>query len=471
MVVTRVLKAAWRWFDDRTGLSSAVAPLARHLVPRDSRWWYVFGSATLIAFVVQVVTGVTLAFSYIASPSQAYPTLVFISEDAPFGRVLRGMHYFGASAMVLLIGLHLAQTYLFAAYKFPREMNWLTGVLLLAFTLLMGFTGQLLRWDENATWSVVVAAEQAGRVPFIGEKLARFILGGDTIGGATLGRFFAIHVFVIPACLFAFIGAHVALVFRNGISEPPKQGEPVDPATYRGAYEARLAKSGVPFWPDAAWRDAVFCAGVVLVILALALIVGPPILGKPPNPTDLNAAPRPDWYLLWYFAVLALLPPSIEPYVIVLGPLAVGALLFGLPFVSNRGERSPMKRPWAIAGVIVAVTMIGTLWLQGVRSPWSPNFDAQPLPKAVIGADSGPVFQGAALFHQKGCLNCHLIAGDGGRRGPDLTNIGNLLPRDQMVLRILNGGTNMPAFGSTLAPADLDRIVDFLVSRRRPALR
>ncbi|HJT86502.1 MAG TPA: cytochrome bc complex cytochrome b subunit, partial [Bryobacteraceae bacterium] len=419
----KLLKRAWSWFDDRTGLSETLGPVARHPVPPNTGWKYVFGSAILFAFVLQVVTGMALATAYISSAGEAYHALQFISKDAAWGPLLRGMHYFGASAMVLLVGVHMLRTYLTGSYKFPREMNWLSGVLLLGLTILMGFTGQLLRWDQNGVWSTIVAAEQAGRVPLLGHWMARFILGGQTVGGATLSRFFAFHVFFIPALIFIFVGFHLYLVVRHGISEPPVAGRPVDPRTYRTWYEDMLKRSGVPFWPDAAWRDAVFGVLVLGAIIALAMIVGAPELTKPPDPTIIQAYPRPDWYLLWYFAVLAQLPHGTESYVIVLAPVLAGLVLVLLPFLFSRGERSPARRPWAVAIVVLVVMMVGTLWVAGEKSPWSPDFAAKPLPAAVVSASNSAARNGAQLFFKKGCEYCHTISGQGGKRGPDLTDV------------------------------------------------
>ena len=464
--VKRSAVAAWNVVDDRTGLSQLVGPLASHLVPSDARWWYVFGSATLCAFMLQVVTGIALALVYIPSTSDAYGTLQYITTQAPLGRFLRGLHYYGASAMVLMVGIHMGQVYLFGSYKFPREMNWASGVLLLGCTLVMGFTGQLLRWDQNAVWSVVVASEQAGRLPGLGNWLAHFLMGGGTVGGSTLTRFFVVHVFVMPALIFAGVGLHLLLVMRHGISEPPRSGCPVDPRTYRKQYEELLARTGKPFWPDAIWRDAVASFILVVGICLFAAILGPPNLEKPPDPSVLEASLRPDWYFLWYFAVLALMPPWFENYFMVFGPMLVGLLLIIFPFVVNSGERSPRRRPLAVAIVIVVVMSIAVLTISGNEARWSPVFSPGTLSASTVGATQGPVYEGARLFETMSCLSCHQIGTMGGRRGPDLTYVGDKLTREQIILRIANGGQNMPAFASTLSTDQINTLATFLQSRR-----
>ncbi len=177
-----------------------------HPLPPDSKWSYVFGSATLFCFLLQVFTGIGLALLYQPSSNDAYASLQYIMEKAPLGNILRGIHYFGASGMIIMMGIHLIRVYLTAAYKFPREMNWITGVVLLLLVVAMGFTGQLLRWDDNGVWSAVVGAEQLSRFPLIGKPLAHLLIGGDTIGGKSLSRFFAYHVFIFPAMLFGIVG-------------------------------------------------------------------------------------------------------------------------------------------------------------------------------------------------------------------------------------------------------------------------
>ncbi|HEY3082159.1 MAG TPA: cytochrome b N-terminal domain-containing protein [Chloroflexota bacterium] len=460
-----MLRRVWSWIDDRLGLSATVKPIAEHPTPRTG-WDYVLGSAALVAFTVQVITGVALGFSYVPAPNSAYESLEFITHNAMLGGLVRGIHYWGASAMVLLVAAHMAQVFLVGSFKFPRELNWLTGCVLLLLTLGLAFTGQLLRWNQDAYWAVVVGAAQAAKAPFVGGWLASVLIAGQTVGGATLTRFYATHVFLLPAGVFMVIGAHLFLVLRHGVSEPPVPGQPVEPATYRQRYEELVHREGVPFWPDAAWKDVVFALAVGAIVVLLAVVPGPPELGTRADPTVLPAYPRPDWYFLWYFALLALVPPVIEDLFIIGFPLLVGLVILSLPLVAPRGERHPRRRPWAPAIVVFVAVGIAVLVREGARAPWSPVFGEVAVPEAVTRGLDGGAARGAVLFSAKACISCHRIAGAGGTRGPELTLVGERLTREQMTWRILDGGENMPAYSTLLAPDEANALVDFLQTRR-----
>jgi ubiquinol-cytochrome c reductase cytochrome b subunit len=455
------MKAALSWLDQRLGYTTTFKPLIEHPVP-PTGWDYTIGSAALIAFTVQVVTGVALAFTYVPTPQSAYESLQFITDDAILGNIVRGIHFWGASAMVLLVSAHAAQVFLIGSFKFPREVNWLSGTVLLIFTFGMAFTGQLLRWNQDAYWAVVVGAAQAARAPVIGQLLVGILFAGSEIGGATLTRFYATHVFMIPAIIFGLLGVHLYLVIRHGVSDPPVAGVVVDRRTYHERYEALIHKIGVPFWPDAGWKDVVFALLVGSVVLGLSIWLGPPALGAKADPTVLQADPRPDWYFLWYFALLALIPPVIENVFIIGFPLLLGLMFVLLPFLAPLGERSPRKRPWAIGFVAVAGVSIAALVNIGYQAPWSPVLGNIVLPASVT-QSLGPTQQaGAQIFEQHGCINCHTVAGIGGQRGPDLTTIGDQLSNDQLTWRILNGGRNMPAYGDTMTPQELSQLTAFL---------
>lgn len=455
------MKALACWLDDHLGFSTTLKPLIEHPVPQTG-WDYTIGSAALIAFTVQVVTGVALAFTYVPTPDHAYESLQFITDDAILGSVVRGIHFWGASAMVLLVSAHAAQVFLIGAFKFPREINWLSGTVLLVFTFGMAFTGQLLRWNQDAYWAVVVGASQAARAPIIGQFLVGVLFAGPEVGGATLTRFYATHVFMIPAIIFALLGIHLYLVVRHGVSEPPVPGERVERQTYRERYAALMHKAGVPFWPDAGWKDVVFALLVGSVVLVLAIWLGPPALGAKADPTVLQADPRPDWYFLWYFALLALVPPGIENVFIIGFPLVLGLLFVALPFVAPTGERSPRRRPWAVGFVAVAGVSIAALVNLGYQAPWSPVLGNVTLPDSATQGLSPDAMAGAQLFEQNGCINCHTVAGTGGQRGPNLSQVGGRLSSDQLTWRILAGGRNMPAYGDSLTPQQTAELVAYL---------
>ncbi len=328
------------WLDDRLHLTALYASTAGHEVPASAgSWFYVFGSATLLCFIVQIISGSILAFVYIPSTNEAYTSLQYLNHAQFWGWYVRGIHYWGSNFMVALMSAHMIQVFLFGAYKYPRELTWVSGIFLLLTTLAMAFTGQVMRFDQDAYWGSAIGASITGRVPLIGSQLVHLLLAGPIIAGETLSRFFTLHVFLIPGAIIAILSMHLRLVLTKGINEYPVPGRVVLKSTYDAEYAEILRKEGVPFVPYAIGKDLIFAGLVLLGILACALFLGPKGPMGPPDPTLVDTAPRPDFYFLSIFAALALLPDWMEVIVLFAAPAFAIAVLLVLPFFAGTGRR------------------------------------------------------------------------------------------------------------------------------------
>ena len=476
MRMPRFLSRSAAMIDDRTGLITATQGAMYHRVPRNAKWWYVFGSATLMFFIIQLVTGVLLTTLYVPSAAEAYASLVYIDEKVPGGWMLRALHGWSSNAMCVMMLIHMMQVFLHGTYKYPRELTWVAGTLLCVTTLALAFTGQVMRWDSNAYWGLGIGAAIVDRAPFVGNWLRAIVLGGPDISGATLSRFFALHVFILPGTAIALIGLHLMLVLKNGISEMPKPGETVKPETYREEYHARIKKTGVPFFPDAARRDMVFCGAMLIVLIGIAAWFGPFGPGPVPDPTIIEVSPKPDTLFLWIFAVLALLPPNTETFLLLAGPPVIIGFLAALPFISPTGERAPSRRPLSVVILVAIVTALGVLTVLGEYEPWSPRMRAwtsDTTPVEYVKHRSPLELQGALQLQYAQCRNCHSIGGIGGKRGPALDAVATRLSWDQLVRQIQQGGGNMPAYGKNLSSAEVQALVAFLSTlddQAQPAL-
>ena len=209
------------WLEERSGLVGGVKYFLFRKVPHDINWMQTLGSATLTAFLVQAVTGVVLAFYYKPDPNSAYDSIKHITNEVTLGWLVRGMHRWGASVFIILMFFHMARVFLFGAYKYPRELNWIIGVLLLTLGMAEGFTGYLLPWDNTAYWATVVGINLNGTAPFLGPFIAQFLSGGADIGTDTLGKFYSLHMLVLPGAIMGLIGLHLYLVIRLGVTSPP----------------------------------------------------------------------------------------------------------------------------------------------------------------------------------------------------------------------------------------------------------
>jgi ubiquinol-cytochrome c reductase cytochrome b subunit len=443
-----------------------------HPIPLETASWaYVFGSAALTIFAVQIATGLLLALVYVPSAGDAWNSLQVLNHQITLGWLVRALHGWGSNFMIAIVLIHMIQVFLFGAYKFPRELTWIVGVLLLVVTLGMAFTGQVLRFDQDAYWGLGIGASIASRVPVAGPWVVDLLLGGPIIAGATLSRFFALHVFLIPGLLIAFVGVHVLLVLKLGVNEWPMPGRVVRRATYLQEYSETTHRDGVPFVPYAVWKDAVFSGAMLLAIGACAVVFGPFGPSGPPDPTIIQTAPRPDFFFLWLYGLLSLLPPSAETPILLIGPAVAIVALLALPLVAGEGEKSWKRRPIAVLAVLLIAVTLGTLTRLGNQAPWSPSMNAwtaSPIPAQYLKGRTALERQGALVFQNKQCHNCHALGGGGGERGPALDAVAVSLTADQLIRQVIQGGGNMPAYGRNLNPSETTALVAFLQTMHPP---
>src|SRR5499426_1903172 len=468
----RLIKDLGEWFDLRLQLGKPIKEAMQHPVPRSTASWaYVFGSASLTVMILQFVTGICLAFVYVPSAGEAWGSLQVLNHQQALGWFIRALHGWGSNFMVALVLIHMVQVFLFGAFKYPRELTWIVGVFLLLMTLAMAFTGQVMRFDQDAYWGLGIGASIASRVPVAGPAIVKLMLGGPIIAGATLSRFFTLHVFVVPGTLIGLVSLHLLMVLKLGINEWPMPGRLVRRATYERDYHELTRTDGAPFFPYAIWKDMFFAAFILLAVGGCAWYFGPFGPTGRPDPTIIQTVPKPDYFFLWLYALLSLLPPSLETPVLLIGPVVVIAALLLLPFVSGEGEKSWKRRPVAVLTVMLIAITLGTFTHLAGYAPWSPHMNAwsgDPVPEHLLRGTTALQRQGALVFQVKQCRNCHALGDAGGERGPSLDRVAIRLTRDQLIRQVIQGGGNMPAYGKNLSPAETTALVAFLETLHPP---
>ena len=323
--------AVWEWFDRRLGLAQVEHMARKKEVPvHKHSFWYYLGGMTLFLFIIQVGTGILLLFYYRASASEAYESIQFIMTEVKFGWLIRSLHHWAANLMIFALFLHMFSVLILRAYRPPREITWLTGAGLLMVTLAFGFTGYLLPWNQLAYFATRVGTQIIGVVPIVGEGLLRIARGGDDVSGATLTRFYAFHVAVLPMFIVAFLAVHVFLVQKLGMSTPPS------------IEQTRATKRPLPFMPNFLLRDLVGWLGALAIIAALAAYF-PAELGLKADPfAPAPAGIKPEWYFMFMFQTLKYLPShilGIEGEIIGVMGFGVAALvLVFVPFIDRRRD-------------------------------------------------------------------------------------------------------------------------------------
>jgi ubiquinol-cytochrome c reductase cytochrome b subunit len=420
-----------------------------------------------VVLLLELVTGLCLALVYSPSANDAWQSLLYLNYQQPFGWYLRALHFWGSNFLLTLMILHLVQVFILGAYKYPRELTWIGGVLLLLLMLAMALTGEVLRFDQESYWDLAIGFALAGRTPLIGGYLVHFLLGGPIIAGATLARMFTMHVLILPAVILGLTGMHLLLVYRLGISEWPMPGRLVQRETYLANYRASLDREGEPLIPNGLRKDLIFAGLIILGLLATAAIMGPKGPNGAPNPSIIQTRPHPDFFFLWMEALMGLLPSWLDtPFALSVLPILLLGLL-ALPLISPTGERHILRRPLSMVVAIIVLTVLATTTWLGTYDPWSPDMNAwsgTPIPAAYLRGRTPLEIQGAILIQEKQCRNCHSLDGTGGMRGPALDTTATRLTRNELIRQILQGGGNMPGYGKALRPAEVDAIVAFLIT-------
>lgn len=472
-------KGLFGWFDRRTGLDSVLRETLDEPIPGGARFAYVFGSGLIFIFLSQVITGIFLALYYVPSADHAHTTVSYITKAVSSGSFLRSIHAYGSSAMVILLLLHVTQTFLYGSYKGRRELLWLSGCGLFGLVLCMAFTGYLLPWDQKAYFATAVGTNIAGEIPFIGGWIKSLMRGGADMGTLTLSRFFVAHVLVVPAGIFAFVAMHVYL-FRKAGAAGPISEDPVQP---------KLPPE--PFYPKQVLVDGVFALVIILALACISHFI-PYELGPKANPADAHYLPRPEWYYIPIFEWLKYWPGSLSFVGVVMVPSLVAFFFASLPFLDKSMERRPWKRPFAIGCyvcIFLALFGLGALSYHSdhadagydsqltAQAKATEDFMKQPFQEEVIGgpatgaasaaAVDPEIAKGKKLFAAKACSACHGEGGTGGPIAPALTGIQKKLDAAHLAAVLETPTPEMTKKGMPpvkLPPEDMKALVAYVSS-------
>ncbi len=394
------------FLESRTGLESAVHHFLYEDIPASAGWHQVLGSVALFSFMIQVLTGVLLAFNYAPTPGDAYSSVRYIMTEVTGGRLIRGLHHWGATLMIIVVVLHMAQVFVWGAYKKPREATWMVGIGLLMLTLGFGLTGYLLPWDNRAYWGTVVTTQIAAKSPGLGEYIQRLLGSENGVGVVTFARFYTMHVMLLPLITTLTIALHIYLVRRHGVAPAPDDTAPRK-----------------RFFPEQVFKDTVAIFVTFCVLFALAVTIQAP-LGRLADPTDTTYVPRPEWYFLFLFQTLKFFEGPLETVgAHILPGLAVAALAMA-PFIDRGKLRKVTQRTTAWGILLLAGATWAALTVAAVRS--TPPEAAEQAASAEIQpwqALSPEELAGFGHFRKENCYSCHALGAKGKATGPDLTKV------------------------------------------------